>query len=96
MVMGSKKRLCSQKLCAADVLDHGPCDRKAVKGAGAAADLIQHQKAVPCGVSKDIRNLGHLHHEGTLTGCQIIRSAHTGKNTVADTDIRLLSRYKAS
>ena len=96
MVMGSKKRLCSQKLCAADVLDYGPCDRKAVKGAGAAADFIQHQKTVPCGVSKDICHLGHLHHKGTLSACKIIRSAHTGKNTVADADIRLLSRYKAS
>ena len=78
------------------MFDHCPGDGKPVKGTGSPADLIQHQKAVSGSITQDICYLGHLHHKGTLAAGQIIRSSHTGKDPVADADLRLLSRHKAS
>ena len=96
MIMGGKEGLGPQKLRIADMLHHRPGNGKAVKGTGAPSDLIQHQKAVFRGIPEDIRHLRHLHHKGTLTAGQIIRCAHAGKDPVADSDIGILCRHKAS
>ena len=78
------------------MLNHRPGNRKPVKSARSASDLIQDQQTVPGRVSQNIGYLGHLHHKGTLAACQIVGSAHTGKDAVTDTDIRLVRRNKAA
>ena len=65
-----------------------------IVGAGSPSDLIQNQKTVLCGISKDIRHLAHLNHKRTLTGCQIIRGSYSGKNSIHNSDICLFRRNK--
>ena len=50
------------------VLGHGPGDREAIEGGGAAADLIEQHQGALAGVVKDVGGFGHLHHEGGLAG----------------------------
>ena len=94
--MGGKQRLGSKKLRIADVLHHRPGDGQAVEGTGSSADLIENDQAVLRRISQNIGNLGHLHHEGALAGCQIIGGAHPGKDSVTDTDIGFICRYEAA
>ena len=94
--MRSKQGLCSQQPGVADMLHDSPGNAQSVKGTGSASDLIQDQQTVSGRVSQNIGYLGHLHHKGTLAACQIVGSAHTGKDAVTDTDIRLVRRNKAA
>ena len=92
MIMGGKKRLCTQNLAVADMLDHRPCNAQTVKSGCASADLVQNQQTVNRGVSQNICHFIHLYHEGGLPAGQIIRRAHAGENTVYNSYIGLFCR----
>ena len=62
MVVGREERARADVLV--DVLDDGPRQGEAVEGAGAAADLVQHDERAPRRVVEDVGDLDHLDHEG--------------------------------
>ena len=96
MVMGRKQCLRTKELRVADVLYDRPGDGQAIEGTRTAADLIEDKKTVLCGVSQDIRHLCHLNHKRTLAGSQVIGGADSRKDPVADSNVSLVRRDKAS
>ena len=79
-----------------DVLDHGPGDAEAVEGRGTAADLIEDQQRLRRRIPEDIRHLVHLHHEGRLTGREVVARADPREDTIADRDIRMARRHEGA
>ena len=68
------------------MLGHGPGDREAVEGGGAAADLIeQHQRAL-AGVVQDVGGFAHLHHEGGLAAGQVVDGTDPGEDAIGDAE----------
>ena len=78
------------------MFDHCPGNGKTVKGTGSTSNLIQDQKTSGSGITKNVGNLCHLHHKGTLSACKVIGCSHTGEDPVNHTDIRTVRRNKAS
>ena len=78
------------------MFDHRPGDTQTVKGTGTTTNFIQDQQTVFRSIPENIGHLGHFHHKGTLTTGQIIRSSHTGKDTVHNADLCLLGRYEGT
>ena len=64
------------------VLCGGPGQGQAIKGAGAAADLVHKHQAVAAGIVEDVRGLGHFHHKGGAPASDVVGGAHTGENPV--------------
>src|SRR5262249_47121838 len=79
-----------QKLC------DGPGERDAVVGARAAADLVENDEALGCGVVENIGGLGHFDHEGTLPAAKLVAGAYPSKYAVDDADLCALRGYEAS
>ena len=96
MVVSGKQRLGPQKSRVADVLHHCPGNGQAVEGAGASANLVQNEQAVGRGVAQNVSHLGHLHHERTLAGRQVVGRTYPGKDPVHNADLGFLGRDKAA
>ena len=75
---------------------HRPGNREPVKGGGASADLIQKHQGTLAGVVKDVGGFRHLHHEGGLTGGQIVDGADAGEDPVGDADCCRSRRHPAA
>ena len=67
-----------------DVLHDGPGDAHAVESRGAAANFVQHNEALGCGVLENFGHFGHLDHEGGLAGGKVVRCANAGKDGIHD------------
>ena len=78
------------------MLHHGAGNAHAVKGGGAAADLVQHHKAFCGGVFQNFRHLGHLHHKGGLACGKVVRGADAGKNGIHHAHMAAGSRHKGA
>src|SRR5699024_5309003 len=96
MIMSRKERLCPQQSGIADMLHHRPGNRETVKGTRSPSDLVKNQKTFARGITKNIRNLSHLRHKGTLAGCQVIGCPDPRKDPVHQPDIGLGSRNKGA
>src|SRR6185369_12705932 len=46
------------------------------------ADLVKDDKAFGCRIPEDVGSFGHLHHEGRLPPCQVVRCPHPRENPV--------------
>ena len=88
--MGGKQGLGPALLDIAQIFHRGPGDAEAVKGAGAAANLVQNHKRTPGSVAQDIGSFAHFHHESALSACQVIGRAHAGEHVVHQGDVGLL------
>ena len=78
------------------VAGHGPGERQAIEGAGAAADLIHQYEAALGGVVQDVGGFGHLHHKRRAATGQIIAGANAGVDAIERADGGLRSRYVAA
>ena len=63
-----------------------PRESQPIKGAGAAADLIQHHQRVRRGGVQNGRRFGHFHHERGATGVQFIARPDSSEDAVASAD----------
>ena len=93
MIMGGEQRLGLQLPGA--VLQHRPGNGHSVECRRTPADLIQNEQAVLRGAAKQLRHLGHLHHEGRLSRRQVVAGADAGENAVHHADVRPLGGDKA-
>ena len=84
MVVGGEEGLGTGLL--RTVLQHRPGDGHAVKGGGAPSDLVQDQQGVLCGAAEDVGDLRHLHHEGGLSGGEVVAGANPGEDAVHNAD----------
>ena len=97
MVVGGEQGLAAQPLGGVcDMLHHGAGNAHAVKGRGAAADLVQHHKAFGGGVFQDLCHLGHLHHKGGLSGSKVVRGTDAGEDGVHHAHMAAGSRHKGA
>ena len=96
VVVGSEEGAGAQFWMVVDVLDDGPGDGETVVGAGATADLVEHQQAAVGGVVEDVGRFDHLHHKGRLPAVDLIRCADAGEDAVDDADLRRFCRHKAA
>ena len=96
VIMRCKQRPRADFFLVRDVFHHCTGDGHAVKGRGAAADLIEHNQALRRGMVQNIRHLTHLHHKGRLTGSEIVRCADAGKDAVGHADACTFCRHKAA
>ena len=78
------------------MLHHRTGDAHAVKGGGAAADLVQHHKASGGGIFQDLCHLGHLHHKGGLAGRQIVRRTDAGEDGVHHAHVAAGCRHEGT
>ena len=92
--MCCKKRFCTD--AAACIFHNRPRYAHAVVGARAAADLIVDNQAFRCGIFKNIGDFRHFEHECRIAGGKVVRSPHTGKNTVHNADPRLRGGNEAA
>ena len=86
MVVGGKEGLCSQLPGIGGVFQHRPGNGHAVIGGGASADFVQNQKALGGGVLQNGGHLCHLHHEGGLTGGQVVAGTNPGEYPIHNAD----------
>ena len=86
VIMGGKQRAGAQFFLIGHIFQHRSGDGHAVKGGGAAADLVQDQQTPPGGVAQDVGHLVHLHHKGGASGKQVVGGSHPGKHPVAEAD----------
>ena len=70
------------------MLDHGPGDREAVEGRGAAADLVEDDERAARRLVEDRGGLDHLDHEGRAAARQIVGGADPAEQPVDDADPR--------
>ena len=96
VVMGGKQCLGAQLSCVGGVFQHRPGDGHAVVGGGTPADLVQNQKTSGGGVFQNVRHLRHLHHEGGLTGGQVVAGADSGEHPVHHTHPGGLGRHEGA
>ena len=97
VVVGGEQGLAAQPLGGVcDMLHHGAGNAHAVKGRGAAADLVQHHKTFGGGIFQDLRHLGHLHHKGGLACGKVVRCADAGENSVHHTHMAAGCRHKGA
>ena len=97
VVVGGEQGLAAQPLGGVcDMLHHGAGDAHAVKGGGAAADLVQHHKTFGGGVFQNFGYLGHLHHKGGLACSKVVRGADAGEDGVHHAHMAAGSRYKGT
>ena len=82
VVVGGKHRAAAQ--IAGQVFAHGPGDGEAVERCRASANFIEQHEGAITGVVKDVGGFRHLHHEGGLTGRQIIHSTHAGEDSIGN------------
>ena len=97
VVVGGEQGLAAQsfgRVC--DMLHHGAGNAHAVKGGGAAADLVQHHKALSGGVFQNFGHLGHLHHKGRLACGKIVRCTDAGENGIHHAHMTAGSRHKGA
>ena len=80
----------------AEILTGSPGNRQTIIGAGAAPDLIQNDQTARPGVVENIGQLAHLHKEGGLPLCQIVRGADARKDAVTHPDMRLRAWHEAA
>ena len=78
------------------MLHHGAGNAHAVKGGGAAADLVQHHKALSGGVFQNFGHLGHLHHKGRLACGKVVRCTDAGENGIHHAHMTAGSRHKGA
>src|SRR5687768_9145951 len=69
-------------------LADGPGDREAIKGRGAAADLVEKNQRAVSGVVEDVRGLDHLDEEGRLAAGEVVACADAGKQAVNNPEAR--------
>ena len=86
MIVGGEQGLGPQLFRVGAVFQHGPGNGHAVEGRGAPADLVQNQQAVRRGGLENVADLRHLHHEGGLSGGQIVAGADAGENAIHHAD----------
>ena len=94
MVVGGKEGLGPQELFVRAVLQHRPGNGHAVKSGRAPADLVENQQRVLGRVAQDVRHLRHLHHEGGLSGGEVVAGADAGEDPVHHTDAGIGRRDK--
>ncbi len=94
--MGGEQGLGPYLSLVADELQHRLGNGHAVKGGGAAADLIEDDEALLRRVFQDGGHLVHFHHEGGLAGGEVVGGAHPGKDAVADGDPGAGGRHEAA
>ena len=63
-----------------------PREGQPIKGAGAAANFIQHHQRVRRGGVQNGRRFGHFHHERGATGVQFIARPDSSEDAVASAD----------
>ena len=78
------------------MLERCPGDREAVEGRGAAADLVEDDKAPGPGLVQDRRGLDHLDHKGRAAARQIVGGANPAEQAVDDADPRRARRHKGA
>ena len=86
VIVGGEQGLGPQLFRVGAVLQHRPGNGHAVKGRGAPADLVQNQQTVRSGGLQNIADLRHLHHEGGLSGGQVVAGADAGENAIHHAD----------
>ena len=94
--MGGEQGLGPQLFRVGAVLQHRPGNGHAVKGRGAPTDLVQNQQTVRGGGLQNIADLRHLHHEGGLSGGQVIAGADAGENAIHHADAGGSGRNKGA
>ena len=62
----------SQVPAVLDMLRNSPGDAQSIVGAGSSADLIQENQTAGGRAVQDVSGLDHLHHEGALSGSQVV------------------------
>ena len=65
-----------------NVLGHRPGNRKAVKGGGATANLVENDQRAVAGMVEDEGGLTHLHHERGLAARQVVGGADSAENPI--------------
>ncbi len=93
-VVGGKQGVGANLAC--QLLGAGPCQREAVVGAGAAANLVHQHQTAGGGVVEDIGGFGHLHHKGGAAGGEIVRRPDAGKDTVDGADAGAVGRHEGA
>ena len=96
VVVGGKEGLGPQFFGVGGVFQHGAGNGHAVKGGGAASDLVQNQQTPGRGVGQNLRHLGHLHHKGGLAHGEVVGGADAGENAVHDADAGRLGGNKGA
>ena len=94
--MGGKQSFGPQGLFVGAVFQNSPGDGHAVKGGGAPADLIQDQKRIFGGLMENIGDLRHLHHEGGLSGGEIVTGADAGEDPIHYADMGVFGGDEAA
>ncbi len=95
VVMGGKQGS-DMRFFVAKVFHRRPGDGKPVVGAGSPPDFVQDDQAASLCIVENIRKLAHFHEEGGLPLGKIVRSADTGKNSVADADSCPFARHETA
>ena len=87
VVVGGKQGLGPQLFGLGAVFQHRPGDGHAVIGGGAPADLVQNEQGVAGGVLEQLGHFAHLHHEGGLSGGQVVGGPDAGEHPVHHADV---------
>ena len=77
------------------MLSNRPSDTQSIIGAGPSADLIQENQAAGGRAVQDVSRFDHLHHEGALSGGQVVRGSHARENPIDQSDAGFCRRYEA-
>ena len=67
VIVRGEKRPRAQSRRVVEMFEYRPCDRQAIKGAGASPDLVENQQAASRGSPQDFCRFAHFHHKGRLT-----------------------------
>ena len=94
--MGGKQSFGPQRLFVSAVFQNSPGDGHTVKGGGAPADLIQDQERIFGGLMENIGDLRHLHHEGGLSGGEIVAGADAGEDPIHHADMGVFGGDEAA
>ena len=97
VVVGGKERFAAQTFFrVGDMLDNGSGDAHAVKSRRTTANFVQNDQALRGGIFQNFGDLGHLDHEGGLSGGEVVRCADTGEDGVHDAHMALRCRNEGA
>src|SRR5882724_13496856 len=71
------------------MLDDGPSDGEAIKGGGAAADLVEEDEARGRGVIENGCDFAHLDEKGRTAACEIVAGPDAREDAVGDGQLGL-------
>ena len=74
----------------------GPGQRQAVKGAGAATNLIHQYQAVGTGIVQDVGGFCHFDHKGRAAAGEVVRRADAGEDAIEKPHLHFGCGYKAA